>query len=104
AGFALMTASVRFFLENGETLLPKTPSTALLQEGPFARSRNPIYLGMVAIGCGLGFATSNVFMVALAYVGGVILNYFVIAPEEAYLEKQFGAEYTDYKARVRRWI
>jgi protein-S-isoprenylcysteine O-methyltransferase Ste14 len=28
----------------------------------------------------------------------------VIEPEEAYLEKKFKDQYTNYKSRVRRWL
>jgi protein-S-isoprenylcysteine O-methyltransferase Ste14 len=33
-----------------------------------------------------------------------VIDRGVIAREERYLEGKFGAQYTDYKRRVRRWI
>ena len=33
-----------------------------------------------------------------------VIDRGVIAREERYLERKFGARYTDYKRRVRRWI
>jgi protein-S-isoprenylcysteine O-methyltransferase Ste14 len=33
-----------------------------------------------------------------------VIRFGVIAREEAYLERKFGAVYLDYKARVRRWL
>ncbi|MBI1392688.1 MAG: hypothetical protein GC152_08105 [Alphaproteobacteria bacterium] len=103
-GVSLLTQSIRFFLEHGETLRPDTPSTALLRAGPFARSRNPIYVAMALIGAGLGFATLNVFILATTAIAVALLHFFVILPEEAYLERRFGAEYVAYKTSVRRWI
>jgi protein-S-isoprenylcysteine O-methyltransferase Ste14 len=32
------------------------------------------------------------------------MNRFQIAPEERALEARFGAQYTAYRARVRRWL
>lgn len=34
----------------------------------------------------------------------LFLNHWQIAPEERALERTFGAEYTFYRARARRWI
>ena len=37
-------------------------------------------------------------------VSDLVIRYGVIAREEIYLERKFGAEYLDYKAKVRRWL
>jgi protein-S-isoprenylcysteine O-methyltransferase Ste14 len=34
----------------------------------------------------------------------MILKYYVILPEEKYLEKKFRAKYLVYKKIVRRWL
>jgi protein-S-isoprenylcysteine O-methyltransferase Ste14 len=34
----------------------------------------------------------------------VIVRVFVIAPEERYLKRRFGADYVSYTQRVRRWL
>ena len=34
----------------------------------------------------------------------VLVQRWVIAPEEAYLERKFGAEYRSYRTQVRRWL
>jgi len=33
-----------------------------------------------------------------------VVRWFVIAPEERYLERRFGADYLAYRQRVRRWL
>ena len=37
-------------------------------------------------------------------VGMALLSWGAIAPEERYLSTKFGAEYADYRRRVRRWL
>ena len=103
-GLVVLVQSVRFFLEHGEALRPETPSKALLRSGPFGRSRNPIYVGMVLLGAGLGFATLNAFILGTTSAAGAILHFFVVLPEEAYLERRFGAEFLAYKKSVRRYL
>jgi protein-S-isoprenylcysteine O-methyltransferase Ste14 len=43
-------------------------------------------------------------MLVLALPLAIVLRYGVVAREEAYLERRFGDEYRDHKARVRRWL
>lgn len=100
----LLQLAISTFAEGGETLRPATASRQLFTKGLYAYSRNPIYLAMMLLGCGLGFATLNIFTIALTFAGGVILSVLVIKPEERYLEDRFGDEYEVYKKSVRRWL
>ena len=103
-GVSIFITAISIFAEAEETLKPDTPSHQLLRSGPFTRSRNPIYLGMMFFGVGLGFATLNVWIVLTTLLTGLILHFLVILPEERYLSEHFGEEYTAYKAKVRRWL
>ncbi len=104
AALVLIVSSVSAFAEAGETLPPATPSRVLLTEGAYRYSRNPIYLAMVLIGVGFGVATENLWLVLTSVAAGVIINFFVIPEEEAYLERKFGVDYREFKERVRRWV
>lgn len=88
----------------GQTENPYKPSTEIVDKGPFAFSRNPMYLQMV-IAC-LGFAVLlwNAWILLLTPVCAWALQICAIRPEERYLEAKFGEAYLDYKRRVRRWI
>ena len=83
---------------------PFRPTTALVLDGPYRFSRNPMYLGMAALYVGLAFILG--LMWALLFLPFVLLTIdrLVIAREEPYLERKFGQEYVEYKRRVRRWI
>jgi protein-S-isoprenylcysteine O-methyltransferase Ste14 len=100
----LLMAAMRVFVEHAQPLLPATPAKALFQKGPYKFTRNPIYLAMMLFGAGFGVATSNVWIIIATALAGLLIHLKVILPEEAYLERKFGAEYAAYKGRVRRWI
>lgn len=79
-------------------------ATTLVTEGVYRRSRNPMYVAMVA----LLTALAVVLAVPAALAGPVLfvawITRFQIRPEERVLARRFGATYEAYRIRVRRWI
>lgn len=104
SAIALAIAGERQFKRAGTSVKPWVPSTAIVTSGVFAHTRNPMYLAMVILLAGIGLLGNSLwfFVTMIGFVG--VMQYGVILREEAYLERKFGAAYTDYKARVRRWI
>jgi protein-S-isoprenylcysteine O-methyltransferase Ste14 len=94
----------RTMKEAGTNIDPYEPALVVVEDGPFAYSRNPIYVGMTLVYAGV--ATLRRAPVALALLPPllVLVQRGVIEPEECYLEKKFGEQYLAYKSRVRRWI
>ena len=88
------------------TLNPMKPelTTVLIKTGIYQYSRNPIYLGFVIILLGWGIYLSNAL--ALLFVAGFVyyMNRFQIEPEEKSLSQIFGAQFEEYKHKVRRWL
>ena len=75
-----------------------------MTDGPFAYSRNPNYLGAITMACGIALIADSWWFWGGAVLGAAILDRWMIAPEEAYLRRVFGAEYEEYAQRVRRWV
>jgi protein-S-isoprenylcysteine O-methyltransferase Ste14 len=73
-------------------------------DGPYRLTRNPGYLGMTLLYAGIAIAADAVWALAPLPVAIAVIDRGVIAREERYLERTFGAPYTEYKRRVRRWI
>jgi protein-S-isoprenylcysteine O-methyltransferase Ste14 len=88
----------------GQPNLPGTATTELLQDGAFAVSRNPNYLGAILAVLGGGFLFGSLWVFAAAVISAAILDRWMIAPEERYLSTQFGDVYAQYCDRVRRWF
>jgi protein-S-isoprenylcysteine O-methyltransferase Ste14 len=84
--------------------LPGTPATSLVVTGPYAISRNPIYLAWATFQLGLGIWLRNAWIVLLLLPAILTVNVVGIIPEERYLQEEFGPDYQDYRSRVRRWI
>jgi protein-S-isoprenylcysteine O-methyltransferase Ste14 len=80
------------------------PTTRIVTWGPFRFSRNPGYLSLTVMYCGLAIAAGSVWALALLPAVGHLVRHAVIEREERYLERKFGDEYLDYKARTRRWV
>ena len=85
-------------------LLPGQEATTVLDRGPFRVSRNPLYLGLIALDAGLALLWPSFWALALVPVGVGLLTWGAILPEERYLGAKFGTAYADYAARVRRWL
>ena len=84
--------------------IPHEPTTAIVTSGPYRFSRNPIYVGFVCTVIGLPLALGNYWGLIISPAMLYYFNELIIKYEEAYLEKKFGAVYTGYKSRVRRWL
>ncbi len=85
-------------------LLPGEPTTVLLDRGPFARSRNPLYVGLLVGSAGLALVVGSAWALLALPVEWALLRWGAVVPEERYLAATFGATYTDYTDRVRRWL
>jgi protein-S-isoprenylcysteine O-methyltransferase Ste14 len=53
---------------------------------------------------GIAIAEQSLWAMLLLPVVLTIITNRAIKPEEAFLERRFGADYNQYKARVRRWL
>jgi protein-S-isoprenylcysteine O-methyltransferase Ste14 len=95
---------VVLFRRSGQSEIPWTPTSQIVERGPYRVTRNPMYLQMVLICVGVAVILGNLWILALTPLAGWCLQRFAILPEEAYLERKFGDTYLAYKRRVRRWL
>ena len=77
--------------------------TALVTNGIFGLSRNPIFLGMRVGLLGLFLVLPNALTLAVLLLGGVLMQ-VQVRLEEAHLRSMHGKAYETYLASVRRWI
>ena len=77
----------------------------MIQSGLYRFSRNPIYVAGLLLQLGIALLMNNLWIVLLVPVSKKFLfDGYIIAREEAYLERAFGEVYLDYKRTVRRWL
>ncbi len=103
-GFVMIAMGTQCFLAAGTNIPPTLPTTALVVDGIYRRTRNPLYLGMILVYLGLGVAAGSLWAIGLVVPLLWVINTGVIAREERYLERKFGDAYRAYNTRVRRWI
>ncbi|MDF2367571.1 isoprenylcysteine carboxylmethyltransferase family protein [Sneathiella sp.] len=104
ASFVYLVLTAHKHKSAGTNVEPWKPTTAIISDGAYKYSRNPIYLAMTLFYIGAAIAAGSWPALILLPVCLLIIRHYVIAREEAYLEDKFGKEYLDYKARVRRWL
>lgn len=103
-GFALIGLSLGLFRRFRTRPEPWQPSSALVTSGLYRFSRNPMYLGMALVSGGIALYFESIIAGVLIAIVIAIMDRFVIAREERYLARRFGAEYDAYRLRVRRWL
>ena len=103
-GAVLLFAAAARFIRAGTNIPTHRPTTALVTEGLYRFSRNPIYLGLTLIYLSLALGFSSLASLALLPIVLRVMQVGVIQREERYLERKFGESYLAYKSRVRRWL
>ena len=102
--FLILYFSLKEFTEVNEDPIPTSPSNLIIKDNIYAYSRNPMYLGLLILQIGLGMLLSVIHIIFFAFLTYLVLKYYVIIPEERYLEEKFGEKYLNYKISVRRWF
>jgi protein-S-isoprenylcysteine O-methyltransferase Ste14 len=103
AAIAIAPAATEF--RNADTPVdPYEETTALIESGPYAYSRNPLYLGLTFLYIGTSLAFRARLPLAVLPAVLWVMNAGVIEREERYLERKFGDAYRDYMQRVPRWM
>ena len=103
-GFLLAFNSISRFIKAKTGVVPFSKSTALITEGFYKYTRNPMYVGMNSFLLGLLIILNNpINFIYLVIFFFIVRNLFVIKEEVQMLET-FGEEYLAYKNKVRRWL
>jgi len=92
----------RFFRTEG-TPVPINPPPALITDGPYAYSRNPMMTGLFLLMAGIGIFSGSIsltFVMTPLFALACILEIKHI--EEPELEKRFGRAYVEYRERTPR--
>jgi protein-S-isoprenylcysteine O-methyltransferase Ste14 len=85
-------------------ILPNRAAGRLVTNGPFAISRNPIYLGNTTLMFGIGLAFNALWLLPLSLCAAALVERLAIRREEAHLSLQFGPEWAAYAAKTPRWL
>ena len=97
-----LVGAYRRRLRAGSVGMERVPDT-LIRSGPYALTRNPMYLGHLIFqtGLALAFRSPLGWLILLANVPWFHAR---VLEDEARLHETFGAEYEQYCAAVPRWL
>jgi protein-S-isoprenylcysteine O-methyltransferase Ste14 len=103
-GIMVASLAARQFNLAGTNIIPLTQSSALVTEGMFRYSRNPMYLSMTTTLFGVAIILNNLWLLVIVAVFVIIIRYRFIRYEELLMKETFGDEYLAYCEAVRRWL
>ena len=102
-GIVIMGKSRDLFRKHNTTLGIK-PSSALITEGVFSKTRNPMYIGMFLLLLGISVGFGNLLSMGTPFFFIMMMRLIFIPKEEKMMLEVFGDEYLHYKKQVRRWL
>lgn len=104
AGLAASLLGARALRRHGTNIRPSQPTLSIATDGIFAWTRNPMYVGGIAVSAGIAVALGLNWALLLHPFGILLLHSGVVLREERYLTGKFGDAYRSYQARVRRYV
>ena len=103
-GAALILWGIATMRRARTNIYPGLPATALVSDGPFRFTRNPLYVALTILFAGLALEVDMAWGFIVLVPLLLVMHYGVIRREERYLEGKFGEAYRAYRARVRRYL
>jgi protein-S-isoprenylcysteine O-methyltransferase Ste14 len=103
-GLGLDVAAMLTMARRRANILPHRAATALVTTGPFALSRNPIYLGNTLVLAGFALAFAAPWFLVAAAAEAWLVERLAIRREEAHLAATFGPAWSDYARQTPRWL
>jgi protein-S-isoprenylcysteine O-methyltransferase Ste14 len=101
-GVGLAIWSRRVLAESWNNVVALRDGHALVQDGPYAMVRHPIYLGFMLLQTGMILALGEVR--ALVWLLDIVVFFRRMRPEEKILEAKYPNEYAEYERRVKRLL
>ena len=103
-GLIVLWSFWNFLREGRGTPAPIDPPRELVATGFYRYTRNPMYVGVLAIIIGHFLWFRYWFLLVYALLVFIGFYTFVVFYEEPTLKGKFGASYEEYLRRVPRWI
>ena len=100
----IVISALRALARAKTTFDVRKPTTAIVSDGAFQYSRNPMYLSMTLLYLGIASLVNSLWLILLVLPVVILIQWGVIEREERYLERKFGQAYLLYKGHVRRWV
>ena len=103
-GVGISAFAAAIFQARDTTKNPYGEPSKFVVQAPYTFTRNPMYLGLTTLLAGFAIFFGSIVMLIAPAVFAFVIDGKVIPQEEATMERLFGQQYLDYKARVRRWL
>ena len=104
AGILLGLWAVGLFARHRTTIIPHGDSSALILQGPYRFTRNPMYLSLSLAYVGLVLWLQCWVALFFLSIPLWLLGHFIVPMEESQMRKRFGVAFDTYCNRVRRWL
>lgn len=76
----------------------------LIEDGPYAYTRNPMYLAWFAIYMSVFLLDPSLWLALLFPIAFLLTHFYAILPEENRLKHKFARRYNQYCKKVRRYL
>ena len=99
----LLSAVVSFYRRGRGSLAPWDPPKHLVIQDLYRFTRNPMYVGVIALVWGWALVTGSPWNYVYAIVVPVVFHLRVVLYEEKEMLRLFGQEWNSYRKAVPRW-
>jgi protein-S-isoprenylcysteine O-methyltransferase Ste14 len=102
--FVLLWCVRDFYIIGKGTLAPWDPPKRLVVVGLYRIVRNPMYVGVLGVVLGWSLVAGSPLLAIYAAVLAIGFHLRVVLYEEPVLRRQFGDDWTRYRAAINRWL